>query len=92
MLLREQRGRHEHRHLLAALHGDERSAQRDLGLAEADVAADDAIHRPWRTQVVDHLGNRGRLVGSLLEREAGLERVQLRFVECESVAGAGGAA
>ena len=46
VLLREQRGRHEHGHLLARLHGDERRAHRDFGLAEADVAADDAIHRP----------------------------------------------
>ena len=35
----------QQRHLLAAVHGDERGAQRDLGLAEADVAADQAVHR-----------------------------------------------
>ena len=45
VLLGEQRGRHEHRDLLAAGDGDERGAQRDLGLAEADVAADQAVHR-----------------------------------------------
>ncbi|MDQ1344933.1 MAG: hypothetical protein QG586_463, partial [Pseudomonadota bacterium] len=39
VLLREQRRRHEHRHLLAALHGNECSPQRHFGLAEADVAA-----------------------------------------------------
>ena len=45
MLLGEQRRRHEHRDLLAVGERDERRAQRDLGLAEADVAADEAVHR-----------------------------------------------
>ena len=45
MLLHQQRRRREHRDLLAGLRGDERGAHRDLGLAEADIAADDAVHR-----------------------------------------------
>ncbi len=40
VLLREHGRRHEHRHLLAALHGLERRADGDLRLAEAHVAAD----------------------------------------------------
>jgi hypothetical protein len=40
MLLREDRGRHEHRDLLVVHHGLERGADRDLGLAVAHVAAD----------------------------------------------------
>ena len=45
VLAREQRGRHHHRHLLAAHGRGEGRAQRHLGLAEADVAADQPIHR-----------------------------------------------
>ena len=51
MLLGEQRRRHEHRDLLAVGERDERGAQRDLGLAEADVAADEPVHRPAVGQV-----------------------------------------
>ena len=46
MLAREQRGRHDDRHLHAVHGGDEGGAQRHLGLAEADVAADQPVHRP----------------------------------------------
>ena len=45
VLLGQQRGRHEHGHLLAVLHGLERGPDGDLGLAEADVAAHQAVHR-----------------------------------------------
>ena len=45
VLLRQQRGRHQHRHLLAVLHRLERRPDRDLGLAVADVAADQPVHR-----------------------------------------------
>jgi hypothetical protein len=38
MLIGENRGRHENRHLLPALHRFERSPHGDLGLAIADVA------------------------------------------------------
>jgi hypothetical protein len=40
VLLGEDRGRRQHQHLLAVVGGLERRAQRDLGLAVADVAAD----------------------------------------------------
>jgi hypothetical protein len=45
VLLGQQRGGRQHRHLLAAVHGHEGGAQRHLGLAEADVAADQPVHR-----------------------------------------------
>ena len=86
VLLCQQRRRHEHRDLLAALHGDERRAQRDLGLAEADVAADHAVHRLARAQVLDHGLDGVQLVDGLLEREAGLERTHLLVVHLEGVA------
>ena len=45
VLLGEQRRRHEHGGLLAVLDRLEDRPDRDLGLAEADVAADEPVHR-----------------------------------------------
>jgi hypothetical protein len=67
VLLGEQRGRDEHRDLPAVLDGDEGRAHRDLGLAEADVAAHQAVHRPGRGHVGQHRVDGGLLVGGLLE-------------------------
>jgi hypothetical protein len=54
MLTRQQRRRHHHRDLLARKRRDEGGAQRDLGLAEADIAADEAVHRPAGAKIVEH--------------------------------------
>ena len=48
VLLGEQRRRHEHGGLLAVLDRLEDRPHRDLGLAEADVAADEPVHRHGR--------------------------------------------
>ena len=45
VLFGQQRGRHQHRDLLAGAGGGEGGAHGDFGLAEADVAADHAVHR-----------------------------------------------
>ena len=45
MLLREHGRRHEHGDLFAVHHGLERRADGDFGFAEADVAANQAVHR-----------------------------------------------
>ena len=92
MLLGEQRRRREDRDLLAAGDGDERGAQRDFGLAEADVAADEAVHRPRRDHVLDHGVDRRVLVGRLLEAEARRERLVVVRLEAEREAFARGAA
>jgi hypothetical protein len=73
VLLGQQRGRRQDGHMLAAHHSDEGRAQRHLRLAEADVAADQAVHRLRAHQVLDHGVDRGALVGRLLEAEAGCE-------------------
>ena len=65
VLLGEDRRRHEHHHLLAVVGGLEGGAQRDLRLAVADVAADQAVHRPRRLHVDLHLLDRLALVGRL---------------------------
>ena len=73
MLARQQRGRHHDGHLPAVHGGDEGRAQRHLGLAEADIAADEPVHRPAGGKLALH-GVDGRLlVIGLLIREAGAE-------------------
>ena len=69
MLLREQRRRHQDRHLLAVLHGDERRAHRDFGLAETDVAADQPIHRLRARQIGDDFVDRATLIRRHVERK-----------------------
>ena len=54
VLLGQHRRRREDRHLLAAQHRQQRRAQRDLGLAVADVAADQPVHGPPVLHVVEH--------------------------------------
>ena len=73
VLLREHRRRHEHRDLLAVLDGLEGGAQRDLGLAVADVADHEAVHRPAAEHVGLDLLDAPRLVGRLGVREALLQ-------------------
>ncbi len=75
MLARQQRGRHHDGDLLAVHRRDEGGAQRHLGLAEADVAADQPIHRPAGGEIVEHGGDGGVLVVGLLVGEAGAELV-----------------
>ena len=85
VLLGQEGGRGEHGDLLAAADGDECRAQRDLGLAEADVAADQAVHRFARAHVVDHGADRGRLVHRFLEAETLGERVQIALLDFELI-------
>ena len=70
VLLGEDRRRHQHHHL-AALGGRlERRPHRDLGLAVADVAADQPVHRPLGLHVLLHRLDRLELVGRLAVGEA----------------------
>ena len=70
VLLGQQRRGHEYHHLAAGTDGQERGAHGDFGLAETDIAADDAIHRPRCGHVGDHRLDGSVLVRGLLEREA----------------------
>ncbi len=85
MLLREQRRRHEHRDLLAVLHRLEGRSYGDLGLAEPDVAADEAVHRRLAFHVLLHVGDRLELVGRLDVRERLLHLALPRRVGRERV-------
>ena len=73
VLLGEDRGGREHQHLLALTGRLEGGAQGHLGLAIADVAADQPVHRSRRFHVGLDQFDRLQLVGCLGEGEALLE-------------------
>ena len=88
VLLGEDRGRNQHHHLLAVGDGLVGGAQRHLGLAVADVAADQPVHRALRLQVgLDGL-DRLELVGRLAVGEGALEDQLPLAVGREGVAAA----
>ncbi len=62
MLAREQGRRHQHCGLEAVLHRFEDGPDGDLGLAEADIAADEAVHRSGVFHVRLDVGDRLQLV------------------------------
>ena len=69
----QHRRRHEHRHLLAGLDGLERRPHRQLGLAVADVAAQEPVHGDGLLHVGLDLADGADLVRRLLVRERLLE-------------------
>ncbi len=73
VLLGEHGRRHEHEDLLAGDSDGECRAERDLGLAEADVAADETVHGAWRLEILlDGLDRRALILG-LAIRKLGFE-------------------
>lgn len=69
MLVGQDRGRNEHGHLLAVLHGLEGGPDGDFGLAEAHVAAHEPVHGHGLLHIaLDGLG-RGGLIGSVFVLE-----------------------
>ncbi len=87
VLLGEDGRRREHQRLLAVDRDRERCANRDLGLAEADVAADEPVHRVRRLEVLLDGLDRALLILRLAVRELGLEPLEPLVVE--RVRGAG---
>src|SRR4051794_17533967 len=73
VLARQQRSRNDYSYLLAVHRGGKGRAQRHFGLAEADVTADQAIHRPAGSHVLEHRVDGGLLVLGFLIGEAGAE-------------------
>ncbi|MGX1120063.1 hypothetical protein RKD37_005426 [Streptomyces ambofaciens] len=86
VLLHEQGGGDEHGDLLAVLDGLEGGADRDLRLAVADVAADQAVHRDRLLHVVLDLGDGGELVRGLRVGEGVLQLALPGGVRAERVA------
>ena len=62
MLAGQQRSRDDDGDLGAGHGGDKGRAQCDLSLAEADIAADQAIHRLAGSQILQHVGDGAGLV------------------------------
>ena len=73
VLLGQDRGGHEHGHLFAGVDRLERRPDRDLGLAVADVAADQAVHRLALGHVALDRFDRRELVGRFLVGKGRLE-------------------
>ena len=73
--------RYEHQRLLAVDRDREGGAHGDLRLAEADVAADEPVHRPGRLEVLLDGLDRGALVLGLAVRELRLEPLEPVVVE-----------
>ena len=76
MLFREHGGGRDHGGLLAVHRRDVGRAHGHFGLAVAGVAADEAVHRFGGGHVGFDGGDGGGLVGRLLVREGGFERVE----------------
>ena len=87
VLLGEDRGRAEDERLPAVQRHGERCAHGDLGLAEADVAADEPIHRPPRLEILLHRLDRLELILGLAIRERALEPLEPVVREVERLAG-----
>ena len=91
MLFAEQGGRAEYRHLLAAGHRAEGCSQRYLGLAKADIATDQPVHRLAGFHVLDHRRDGLRLIGGFLEAKTIGKGFVVGFLEIEGMALAGSA-
>ena len=86
MLLGENRGRHEHRHLLPGLDRLERGPDGDFGLAVPDVADQQAVHGAGPLHVPLHFFRGATLVGRILVEERRLELALPRRVGREGEA------
>ena len=70
MLFRKQGGRAQQGNLLAVRDGEKRGAQGHFCLAEADIAADQTVHRLARSHVAQNALDGGRLVHGFFKAEA----------------------
>ena len=86
VLAREHGGRHEDGRLLAREHALHHRAQRDLGLAEAHVAAQQAVHRAVGLHIHLDLRDAAQLVLGLLIGEGVLKLALPRIVRGEGEA------
>jgi len=73
VLVGKKRRGHDHRGLVAVLHGLERRPERHLGLAESHVAAHQPVHGPLLLHVGEDILDGPLLVRRLLEGERRLE-------------------
>src|SRR5207248_1517737 len=83
----EDRRRAEDERLLSVQRGGERRPDRDLGLAEPDVAADEPVHRPRRLEVLLHGLDRLLLIVRLPVRKRRFEALEPVPADVEREAG-----
>ena len=69
MLLGQNRGWREDRDLFAIHNRFERGANRNLGLAKTDIAANQAVHRLRALHVDLHVDDRSQLIRRFAKRE-----------------------
>ena len=86
MLPRKHGRRYEDSRLLARENALHHGTQRDLGLAEANVAAQQAVHRPVGLHIVLDLGNTAQLIVGLLVGKILLKLTLPRVIRREGVA------
>jgi len=86
VLRTQHRRRDQHGDLLAVHRRAERRADRHLRLAEADVSAHEPVHWLRALHVRQHVLDRGVLIRRLLEREGGLELLELAIARREAEA------
>ena len=77
VLLSQQGGRHQHRHLLVVLHGEEGGAHGHFGLAEAHIAAHQAVHGQRLAHIAEDGVDRLRLIRRGFKWEAVAEQLIL---------------
>ena len=85
VLTHQQSGGHQHGHLLAILNGFERCAHGDFGLAIANVAGEESIHRHLRLHVFLDLFDSCQLIWSFHIGEGFFELLLPRSIWAESV-------
>ena len=86
MLPRKHGRRYEDRRLLARENALHHGTQRDLGLAEANVAAQQAVHQPVGLHIVLDLGNAAQLIVGFLVGKILLKLTLPRVIRREGVA------
>ncbi|MND85455.1 hypothetical protein D3C80_773820 [compost metagenome] len=89
MLLRQQGGWHQHRHLLAVFYRQEGGTHRHFGFAEADVATDQTIHGQGLAHVAQHGVDCLLLIWGGFKRETLAEQLILLTVMFKGEAGFG---
>ena len=91
VLLHQKRGRGEYGDLFAAHHRHKRGAQGDLGFAETDIAAHEAVHRLRLRQIFNHSGDGCGLVFGFFIAETIGKRLIVHLVDFKLVSRLGGA-
>ncbi|EKD35734.1 MAG: hypothetical protein ACD_75C01803G0003 [uncultured bacterium] len=76
MLFGKHGGGYQDGHLIAILDHLEGGADRHLGLAVADIAADQPVHRPFAGKIAYYIADRLILAGGLVEGEGFLQFVK----------------